>query len=404
MYNEIIELTSEEKLLLSLCRPDFTEKQKMEIGEHIKYVKNWDYFLNLANEHGIIALCWYNLTKTSNSNNVSTGQMEILHSYYLKNLLRNTFLFKQLEEIASLSEKENIRIVLLKGLALERTVYGNKGIRQMNDIDLLVSKDKAVLLRKILLNNGFESAPLVSSFHEKIMPVYGKHLPEMYKNGIAVEIHFNLFNQKDNSITEDLLDKTIILCENEPCIYQPDPFLFFLYLVKHLNWHETNGMSQLRLYVDLLFLLSHYYDQIINEQLRDYSERVSLWNTLCEKLIILNLIWGVPLPECITGSFREYDIEKIKDIFVRFLRSHTKDKLEEKHEDLFKLLNEVPDLKNKFLLILGHIFPSITYIRYRYKIRTRSGAILYIPVRWVNQLGRIITILNQKSGNAKITR
>jgi len=242
MNDSLNHLTAEEKLLISLCRPDFTEKQKLEIRDQMKEVKDWDYFVNSANEHGIIALCWYNLSETGNSNYVPQKQLRILYSSYLKNLSRNTFLTKQLEEIASLAKKENIKIVLLKGLALERTVYRNKNLRQTNDIDILVRQDKAGLLRKILLKNGYKSAPMISYFHEKIMPAYGKHLPEMYKNGIAVEIHFKLFDQKDNSLTENLLNRSV-LAENEPEIYYPDPFSFFLYLVKHLDKHETNRQS-----------------------------------------------------------------------------------------------------------------------------------------------------------------
>ncbi len=187
------QLTAEEKLLISLCRLNFNEEQKSEIRDLMKEVKDWDHFVNLSNEHGIVALCWYNINETGNSNNLPERQLEILHLAYLKNLTRNTFLFNQLKEIVSLSKNEKIKIVLLKGLALEKTVYGNKGLRQMNDIDILVRQDKAASLRRILLKNGYKSAPLVSSFHENIMPAYGKHLPEMYKNGISTEIHFKLF-------------------------------------------------------------------------------------------------------------------------------------------------------------------------------------------------------------------
>ena len=118
------------------------------------------------------------------------GSLDIMHSAYLKNLSRNTFLYNQLEEIDSLAEKENIKIVLLKGAALEKTLYGNKGLRQMSDIDILVGHDKAALLRRILLKTDLNLAPLVSRFSRKNNAGFGKHLPEMYKNGIAVEIHF----------------------------------------------------------------------------------------------------------------------------------------------------------------------------------------------------------------------
>ena len=66
-----------------------------------------------------------------------SGIWTILHTAYLKSLTNNTIIYTHLKEIVALAKKENIKIVLLKGLALEKTVYGNKGLRQLSDIDHL---------------------------------------------------------------------------------------------------------------------------------------------------------------------------------------------------------------------------------------------------------------------------
>ena len=304
MTDPTAQLTAEEKLLLSLCRLEFSEEKKAEIGDLMKEVKDWDHFVDLSNKHGVIALCWYNITETGNKNNVPTRQLEILHSAYMKSLTRNTFLFNHLTELVSLAKEKGIKIVLLKGLALEKTVYGNKGLRQMSDIDILVRQDEASSLRRILLKNGFESAPLVSSLHEKIMPAYGKHLPEMYKNGIAVEIHFKLFDEKGNSLTEEFFDTGHNLSGNETNVFYPDPQLFFLYLVKHLEKHEKSGYFQLRLYTDLVILLSVHSDQILNESLFEYALQANLEIVLAEKLNLIQLYWSISLPEPVK-SFTE---------------------------------------------------------------------------------------------------
>jgi hypothetical protein len=46
----------EGKLLISLCRLQFTDKQKAGIIENIQKVTDWNHFTGMANEHGIIAL------------------------------------------------------------------------------------------------------------------------------------------------------------------------------------------------------------------------------------------------------------------------------------------------------------------------------------------------------------
>ncbi len=64
MTDPLPHLTTEEKLLISLCRLDFSEDQKSEIRELMKEIKDWDHFVGLANNHGIIALMAYNIRET----------------------------------------------------------------------------------------------------------------------------------------------------------------------------------------------------------------------------------------------------------------------------------------------------------------------------------------------------
>jgi hypothetical protein len=59
--------------------------------------------------------------------------------------------------------------VILKGLALENSVYGSSGLRQMSDVDILINRDKCINARDILINNGYESLPVKSVFHEPII-------------------------------------------------------------------------------------------------------------------------------------------------------------------------------------------------------------------------------------------
>jgi hypothetical protein len=390
MIDILDQFSAEEKLLLSLSRLEFTNEQKKEIGILMKEITDWDHFVNLSNEHGIIALCWHNITESGNGENLPSGHRDKMHSAYLKSLTRNTFLYNQLEEISSLAKREKIKLVLLKGMALEKTVYGNKGLRQMYDIDILVRQDQAALLRRILLKNGYESAPFVSSFHEKIMPAFGKHLPEMYKNGIAVELHFKLFDQKGNSLTEEFFNKA--LTDNASNVCFPDLQLHFLYLVKHLDKHEKKGSSQLRLYTDLVLLHSLFSDKILNEKLFEYALTTNLEEAVSEKITLLEKYWRLAVPQYFNPLLIKPDREASQAKFAGYL-NHPNKNLDQEQENLFSLLKEVPGLINRLLLLIGHAFPSIAYMKYRYKSKTRIGAILFYPVRWAKQVAKITGLI-----------
>ena len=111
----------------------------------------------------------------------------------MHSLSRNTFNTESMSEVLHLMNESGIKTVLLKGLALELTVYGNAGLRQMSDVDILISRNQSMRARQILINNGYISLPVKSIFHKPIIAYMGKHLPSLIKNGTSVEIHHELF-------------------------------------------------------------------------------------------------------------------------------------------------------------------------------------------------------------------
>jgi hypothetical protein len=388
-YNQLL---PEERLLLTLCRLQFTEEQKKEIGELMKQVTDWDKFVTLSNEHGIIALSWYNITETGNKDFIPPIFLEKMNSGYLKSLTRNTCIFELLNEVLGLASKKNIKVVLLKGLVLEKSVYGDKGLRQMNDLDILVRQEDAMNLRKILIKNGFEPFPMVSPLHQ-MMASYLNHLPAMYKNGLSVEIHYKLFNENDNLLTSEFFDKSVPSGLSSYIAFIPQPQLHFLYLVKHLAEHEAGGDSQLRLYTDMAVMLDLFMDKILNPELFKFSGIVNINDSLNSKLAILKVFPGMELPD-LPGFVQDKDTgEIVIERFIHFLRHPQNKGLEESPIGYFKQLKNTSGIFNKFLFILGHLFPSFTYMKYRYMKKTKVGTIRYYPVRWA-QMVRLI--LNRK--------
>lgn len=400
MNDPLNQLTAEEKLLLSLCRLDTRVELKAEISLLMKNVKDWDHFVCLANKHGITALCWYNITKTGNRINIPPGHLEKLHSYYLKNLVQNIFLCNQLDEIIELAKKNNIKIVLLKGIALEKSVYGNIGLRQLSDTDILVKIGDAILLRNILLENGYESIPLISPLHKKILPYLKSHLPVMHRKGVMTEIHVSLFDQPGNDLTEDFNDTAYNIIETEPDLFYPQPQLFFLYLVKHLDKHEKTSNFQVKFYTDLFILLKVYHDQIINKMLFDYARKANLENALSEKLRLLESVWGIILPDWLHSYLEKVDSEMISEKFIRFLRNPYTNLEDTEAESLFKPLKKIPGVFNKILFIIGYVFPSPAFLGYKFGTKSRVRVLLCYPTRWW-QIVKLISDKKLQGMNSK---
>ncbi len=383
MINDpLTRLTPEEKLLLSLCRLEFSEEQKAEIGSLMKEIKDWDRFVNLANEHGIIALSWYNISATNNSTYISPENLKILHNAYLINFTRNTYLYDQLTKILELVKDKKIKVVLLKGMALEGTIYGNQGLRQMTDIDILIDHTAVMDLRRIFMKNGFKSNPFKSPLYRYLIPYLNTHIPRLSKDDCHLEIHYKLFDQIDNSLTEKLLESSILLKVGKYNAYIPPPQLFFLYLISHLTHHKQSGDIQLRQYTDLFLLLSFRFDEIVNDQLiRDASEG-KMEIQLAGMLYILNQFWKVDYPDWLNKFISQYDHLQEAERFSRVIKQPKENPDKEVSANYLKQITAIPGLHRKVLYVAGFFLPSIGFMRNRYKTRTRFGAVLYYPVRW----------------------
>jgi hypothetical protein len=253
-----LELSFEQlkQLLLLLCRYPFDEKNREDLSKLLGAVKDWHKMAELINAHGIIALAAYNIREAGLEKIVPEEAMSFLDNGRMKSMARNTWLTERWKEVNTILENAGIKHVLLKGMALEHTLYGSKGLRQMNDNDILVKRDDALKAWYLLKEHGFSHELIKSPLHKKIMIDTGKHLPCLYKNGFAIEIHHKLYDTKpmDKNSFYDPIDyaaefrigdtKSLILPKN----------IQLKYLINHLEKHALQGDYQLRLYADIVLL------------------------------------------------------------------------------------------------------------------------------------------------------
>ena len=378
------DISPEEQLLISLCRLSFSEMQKKNIRILTKKITDIDKFVYLANEHGIIALVYHNLKETGAGDLLPEEKIASLANSRMKSLGRNTFLYKNIEQVLELLfRQEKIKTVLLKGMALELSVYGNKGLRQMNDIDILVPRKQCMEARRILLNNGFQSIPLKSPLYNLILPYYGKHLPELFKGGVSVEIHHELFNGPDHSLTERMITGSTEITFNKSSVLIPPVREFFLYLVKHLDKHENNGESQLRLYTDLFCMVDKYKKELLDTALFKEAEAAGLEKILAAKLFLLKRYWGIFIHPALETLINEKIPDNTCQLFRTFLaqpKGHPV--LNNRTHNYRQTIKQIQGFHRKIIFIIGDLFPTLRFMKKRYSTRSKLGALLYYPHRF----------------------
>ena len=376
MISPFQNLRPEENLLIDLCRLSFNDEQKRITEEQVAAVSDWDYFIKLANEHGVVSIVFYILEQLGLISNIPVDAQATLQKLHLKSLARNTFLIEKFIELTKSLDHIGIESVALKGIALEPAVYGNKGLRQMSDIDIYI-EDKNECLRawEHLKNSGYISKPLKSALYNKLLLDYGKHLPDLSKDGISFDLHYSLFD-----IDQDVT--TISISTNKLNLEIPDYDIHFLYLLKHLNDHELVGGSQLRLYLDLVQILTTTDIDATSNRMIDLAEKLGLKTILFEKLHLLHQIWSIPIDEDILNRLTEDQKKKVTNTFLIFLRDPKGQTGINKGARYRKIIRNIPGLRKKFIFLLGDIFPSLSFMQSRYNTRTRAGACFYYPVRF----------------------
>jgi hypothetical protein len=377
-----LNIRNEEILLLGLCRLTFSNEQAAKIRDLAGTISDWKYFVNLANEHGVVALACHNLEQLGLISIISAEEVSVLKNALMRNLSRNIFHTEAISSVLAILNKENIKTVILKGLALEITIYGNQGLRQMTDVDILLERKECIRARKILIANGFTSLPVKSIFHKMIVADAGKHLPSLLKNGTSVEIHHKLFGGSNNILTKLLMQNSYKILIKDQVAYIPDPQLFFLYLVKHLYLHEMNNESQLRLYTDLVVLIAKFNDQIINNILLAQASKAGMTQILAWKLQPLRDLWGIHFPGWMNDFIDKWYSPDSINKFVFFLKSPKNNPPAIKTEYYRRIIKEIPGTYRKALFILGDLFPSLSFMKKRYKVNSNLKALFYYPHRF----------------------
>jgi len=241
-----------QQLLLLLSDYPFKESNRGRLLELLKEVSDWDTMVRIINSHGIIALAAYNITKAGLEKEIPQKTFDILNAGLIKNIARNTWLKERWKELNKILTDTGIRYVLLKGMALEHTIYGSKGLRQMTDIDILVDEGSAEGTADILLRNGFKTSPLKSHLFTRMQKHIGKHYPTFEKDGLMIDMHVRISGKI--FVKEDFTSCTdqILIDGLNANILKKD--IHTQFLIDHFKWHEINGDCQFRLFRDIKLL------------------------------------------------------------------------------------------------------------------------------------------------------
>jgi hypothetical protein len=257
-----MDLSPERRLLLACARANLSADELQRIAQELSHPNlDWNYLTAAACAHGVAPLIYHNLHRSRVTRVLPLRAAETLGNSYYGNAARNSFLYGQLRNVLNAFREKKIEVIVLKGAALAETVYPNRALRPMSDIDLLVKKEKLTEVETKLLDLGYilqDRAKGKEFYQERHY-----HLVFSKKPDIDIEIHWHVKRPTGAfEIDIDELWKSvqpIRLAGVEALILSPEALL--LYLCQHFWKHKLNG--GIRPFIDIAET-NRFYDGKIN--------------------------------------------------------------------------------------------------------------------------------------------
>jgi hypothetical protein len=241
-------IPAEVELLLLTARVELDAEASARVRALLERDPDWNRLLHLAEWHAMLPLLCSSL-QTVAPQAVPEPVRRQLEAHYFANAARNLYLARVLGELLAWLGSHGIRAVPLKGIALAAGAYGNLALREVRDLDLLVSRRDVEQARQLFLARGYQPARHAT----------GAYALETPDRTLMVELHWALTRPHfpfalDLDSVSDRLERVLVAGTPMPD-FPPEELL--LYLCVHA---ATHGWERLRWVCDVAQQLRSHPD------------------------------------------------------------------------------------------------------------------------------------------------
>jgi hypothetical protein len=157
---------------------------------------DWEYLIGAASWHGILPLLCYNLNRLC-ADRVPLAWLQELQTRFRMNSARNLFLAAELLKILKVLERNGIPAVAFKGPMLALEGYGNLGLRQFQDLDVLVKEKDFSNARELFLSLGYRPWRKLTPLEEK-QHFQSNHAYTLVRSddGLSLDLHWRITQER----------------------------------------------------------------------------------------------------------------------------------------------------------------------------------------------------------------
>lgn len=263
--------------------------------------QQWDHLADLAKEHRVVPQLYQKLMTAGNEIQTDNSRFSLEHmSAYSRQVSKNNLRFYgELHKVLSSLEENEIPVILLKGIYLAEHVYENRGLREMNDMDLLFKREHLTPAYLLLKQMGFEPLRPVNIERIDYMANENHHLPRMIKPETAgIEVHWNIVNP-GQSFSIDPAElwqraRQIDSAYSPVCTLPPADLM--LHLCLHTSY-QHNFSFGMRPFCDLTAVIDRFDEELEWDVVCSRSEAYGWSRGVLLSLVIAKDFLGADVPD-----------------------------------------------------------------------------------------------------------
>jgi hypothetical protein len=352
---------------------------------------DWQAFIARAEQTGLAPLLYLALQKDNPVKPPESMRQE-LRQAYLKTMMANLIVSREAARLLELFSREQIPVILLKGIALANSLYADPGLRVLSDVDLLVHFADREQVHALMKAQSY-----VSQFNLEAGLGTEYTCEQAYtrsKPTLAVEIHWHILNSaylRRNVMLDWFWQNTIPIQINKQTGYMFAPGAQLAHLTSHYFLHHQ-GLG-LRWSYDIALLLNRHGTEINWLETLAAARKFGINRALSAGLMQAVQVWGKNLPAEAYVAMHRYPPTLSDRIAFRILTSPRPEA-----GILWDAWN-TSGICDKVMYLARYVFPKRAYMMERYKITKDQVSWFYVR-RIFRGLGLLARSLVSIAGNS----
>ena len=393
MDKTIQPLTPEIELIILSSRVEPHPLSRIETL--IKGALDWSRVTTLAGKLGISSLLYLQLSNTRVYSLVPPAIIELLKGDYKKTAMRNILIYGQLERLASIFQQQNIPIILLKGAYMAKNIYGDIGLRPMQDLDIMCRREDRTAAGKILselgyrkLVFGFDAATKTEFDDTTFYPPAGK------KKDVHIDLHVDPFSKLrlNPVLPESIWESALPLSPNSPGLFSLSPEYQLLHLCHHLHKHLASESIMLYWFSDIHEILNNYRGAINWDTFSAMAKDRGIGKEVRHILHLIEALWENPLPGKLWKEFeKKGNLPNLIELIEgQLCRRRKRAIIAKTYFSILKKSVEIESWKGRLFYLYRQVAPSRECMINRYSPRNSLHLFFMYLLRPFRISGRII--------------